>query len=93
MGYALADEFAKYMDHMLANCTTQAQLVSEVFVPSVNAMTIFMEKVFEDSISEYLAALVTSAKAREGLVIYVCCFLFFGNPFNCLCFFCTPVPS
>lgn len=71
MGYALADEFAKYTDHMLTNCLIQAELVSRVFVPDVHAMTLFMDKVFEDSISEYLSALVAAAKAREGLSIYL----------------------
>ena len=71
MGYALADEFAKYMDHMLSNCSKQAELVSKVFVPDVHAMTMFLEKVFEDCISEYLNAVITAAKAREGLIIYL----------------------
>lgn len=71
MGYALADEFAKFMDHMLQNCLHQAELVSQVFVPGIGAMTHFMDKVFEDSITEYLTAVVTAAKSREGLVIYL----------------------
>ncbi|KAJ3328729.1 F-box protein: endocytic membrane traffic, recycling ReCYcling 1, partial [Kappamyces sp. JEL0680] len=71
MGYALADEFAKYMDHMLTNCIQQAKLVSQIFVPDISAMTLFMDKVFEDSISEYLTAVISSAKAKEGQMIYL----------------------
>ncbi len=71
MGYALADEFAKYTDYMLTNCLEEAGLVSQVFVPDVSAMTLFMDKVFEDSISEYLTAVISSAKAKEELSIYL----------------------
>ena len=71
MGYALADEFAKYMDHILTNCMTQAALISQVFVPTLQAMTVFLEKVFEDCIQEYLTALITSSKSREDLVVYL----------------------
>lgn len=71
VGYALADEFAAYMDHMLTNCKRQAELVSQVFVPQVDALTLFVNKVFEDSISEYLSAVLLAAKGREGLCIYL----------------------
>jgi recyclin-1 len=71
MGYALADEFANYMEHTLQNCKVQIEVVSKVFVPDVNAMTLFMDKVIEDSISEYLSAVVGTAKAKEGLLIYL----------------------
>ncbi|KAJ2993525.1 F-box protein: endocytic membrane traffic, recycling ReCYcling 1 [Globomyces sp. JEL0801] len=71
LGYVLADEFAKFMDHTLSNCKNQAELVSKVFVPDVDAMTIFINKVLEDSISEYLSALLQAAKTREGLGVYL----------------------
>ena len=71
VGYALADEFAKYMDHMLNNCKKQAELVAQVFVPEVDALTLFVNKVFEDSIAEYLSAVLKASKAREGLGIYL----------------------
>lgn len=71
LGYALADEFAKFMDHLLTNCKIQTELISKVFVPDVNAMTLLISRVFEDSIAEYLNAVITAAKAREGLAIYL----------------------
>lgn len=71
VGYALADEFASFMDHMLSNCKIQAELVSKVFVPKMDALTLFVNRVFEDSISEYLSAVLLAAKDREGLGIYL----------------------
>ncbi|KAJ3270288.1 F-box protein: endocytic membrane traffic, recycling ReCYcling 1 [Terramyces sp. JEL0728] len=71
VGYLFADEFAKFMDHTLANCKIQADLISQVFDPSINALTLFINKVFEDSISEYLTSLLVAAKSREGLGIYL----------------------
>ncbi|KAJ3039975.1 F-box protein: endocytic membrane traffic, recycling ReCYcling 1 [Rhizophlyctis rosea] len=71
VGYALADDFAKYSDHMLNNCRKQARIVAQVFVPELDAMTLFVNKVFEDSISEYLSAVLAAARGKEGLGIYV----------------------
>ena len=71
VGYALADEFAAFMDYMLNNCKKQAELVSQVFIPEVDALTLFVNKIFEDSISEYLSAVLSTSKAREGLGIYL----------------------
>jgi recyclin-1 len=94
MGYLLSDQFAKYMDHLLTNCQHQVELVSKIFVPQVEAMTLFVNKVFEDSISEYLSSILGSAKAREDLIVFLqtlatsayCCSQFVQfivkNPFN-----------
>ncbi|KAL5033372.1 F-box protein: endocytic membrane traffic, recycling ReCYcling 1, variant 2 [Batrachochytrium dendrobatidis] len=71
VGYALADDFAKFMDYMLNNCKAQAQLISCIFVPQLNTMTLFVNKVFEDSISEYMTAILVAAKSRENLAIYL----------------------
>ncbi|KAI8924449.1 exocyst complex component Sec10-domain-containing protein [Entophlyctis helioformis] len=71
VGYALADDFAKFMDYTLGNCQKQAELISKIFVPEVNAMTLFVNKVFEDSISEYMSAILSAAKTREHLGIYL----------------------
>ena len=71
VGYALADDFAKYSDHMLNNCRKQAHIISQVFVPELDAMTLFVNKVFEDSIAEYLSAVLAAARGKEGLGIYV----------------------
>ena len=71
MGYALSDEFAKYMDHMLNNCKKQLEIVSHVFIPEMQAMTLFVNKVFEDSISEYLSSIIAAAKKREDLIVYL----------------------
>lgn len=80
MGFIFSDEFAKYMDRkhfctyfldMLKNCQRQVEIVSKVFVPDVNAMTLFINKVFEDSISEYLSAILAAAKNREDLYVYL----------------------
>ncbi|KAJ3384804.1 F-box protein: endocytic membrane traffic, recycling ReCYcling 1 [Entophlyctis sp. JEL0112] len=70
-GYALADDFARFMDHTLTSCTTQAILVSQVFPPSMDAMTTFVSKVFDDSISEYLVAVLRAARDGEGVAIYL----------------------
>ncbi|KAI8923964.1 exocyst complex component Sec10-domain-containing protein, partial [Entophlyctis helioformis] len=58
VGYALADDFAKFMDYTLGNCQKQAELISKIFV-------------FEDSISEYMSAILSAAKTREHLGIYL----------------------
>ncbi|KAI9358642.1 exocyst complex component Sec10-domain-containing protein [Zopfochytrium polystomum] len=70
-GYALADEFAKFMDHMLTNCRKQAAVIAKVFNPEMDAMTSFVTKVFEDSITEYLSAVLKTAKERESSAIYL----------------------
>ncbi|KAJ3328435.1 F-box protein: endocytic membrane traffic, recycling ReCYcling 1 [Blyttiomyces sp. JEL0837] len=70
-GYALADEFAKFMDHMLVSCRTQAAMVAKVFNPEMDAMTSFVSKVFEDSITEYLTAVLKTAREGEGVGIYL----------------------
>ncbi|KAJ3108484.1 F-box protein: endocytic membrane traffic, recycling ReCYcling 1 [Phlyctochytrium planicorne] len=70
-GYALADEFAKFMDHLLTRCKEQASVVGKVFEPEMDAMTSFINKVFEDSITEYLSAVLVAAKERETNGIYL----------------------
>ncbi|KAJ3190861.1 F-box protein: endocytic membrane traffic, recycling ReCYcling 1, partial [Dinochytrium kinnereticum] len=65
VGYDLADEFAKFMDHLLTSCKEQAGVVAKVFEPEMDAMTAFVNKVFEDSIAEYLTAVLATAKERE----------------------------
>ncbi|KAJ3121727.1 F-box protein: endocytic membrane traffic, recycling ReCYcling 1 [Physocladia obscura] len=85
-GYALADDFAQFMEHTLDSCTIQAKIVAQVFVPEMDAMTWFVSKVFEDSISEYLTAVLTAARDGEGVAIYLhtlatsvhCCDQFLG---------------
>ncbi|KAI8851827.1 exocyst complex component Sec10-domain-containing protein [Chytridium lagenaria] len=64
-GYGLADAFAKFMDHLLTSCKDQASIVGRVFEPEMDAMTSFVNKVFEDSIAEYLSAMLVTAKERE----------------------------
>ena len=70
-GYALADDFASFMDHMLNNCKKQAHIVSQVFPPDINAMTLFVNRVFEDSIAEYLGAVLETARNGEDMTIYL----------------------
>ncbi|KAJ3026183.1 UNVERIFIED_CONTAM: F-box protein: endocytic membrane traffic, recycling ReCYcling 1 [Siphonaria sp. JEL0065] len=70
-GYALADDFAQFIDHTLVSCTTQATIVGQVFNSNMDAMTTFVSKVFEDSIAEYLIAVLTAARDGEGVAIYL----------------------
>ncbi|KAI9337924.1 exocyst complex component Sec10-domain-containing protein [Obelidium mucronatum] len=70
-GYALADDFAQFIDHTLASCTTQATVVGQVFSPAMDAMTTFVARVFEDSIAEYLISVLTVARDGEGVAIYL----------------------
>ncbi|KAI8622733.1 exocyst complex component Sec10-domain-containing protein [Chytriomyces sp. MP71] len=71
-GYALADDFASFIDHTLASCTTQSSTIAQVFtVPEMDAMTTFVSRVFEESISEYLVAVLTAAREGEGVAIYL----------------------
>ncbi|KAJ3086496.1 F-box protein: endocytic membrane traffic, recycling ReCYcling 1 [Quaeritorhiza haematococci] len=70
-GYMLADDFAKFMDHMLNMSKKQAVLIGQVFVPDMDAMTLFVTKVLEDPIAEYLSATLSAAKQREGAGIYL----------------------
>ncbi|TPX31646.1 hypothetical protein SmJEL517_g05071 [Synchytrium microbalum] len=70
-GYALADDFAKFMDHMLTNCRKQATIVFQVFLPDMHAMTLFVNKVFEDSIAEYLSAVLEAARTGGDMTVYL----------------------
>ncbi|KNC99171.1 uncharacterized protein SPPG_05425 [Spizellomyces punctatus DAOM BR117] len=70
-GYTLADEFAKFSDYTLNNCREQARIISQVFLPETDALTLFVNKVFEDSVAEYLSAVLAAANEREGLGIYL----------------------
>ncbi|KAI8822354.1 exocyst complex component Sec10-domain-containing protein [Chytriomyces cf. hyalinus JEL632] len=70
-GYALADDFAHFIDHTLSSCTTQATIVGQVFIPEMDAMTTFVSRVFEDSIAEYLVAVLAAARDGEGVAIYL----------------------
>ncbi|KAI8917495.1 exocyst complex component Sec10-domain-containing protein [Powellomyces hirtus] len=71
VGYTLADDFAKFSDHTLNNCRAQARVIANVFPPESDALTAFVNKVFEDSVAEYLGAVLAAAKEREGTGIYL----------------------
>ncbi|KAJ3287455.1 F-box protein: endocytic membrane traffic, recycling ReCYcling 1 [Borealophlyctis nickersoniae] len=71
VGYSLADDFAKFSDYMLNNCRKQAEIIAQVFPPEMDVMTLFVNKVFEDSVAEYLTAVLVAAKSRENLGIYL----------------------
>ncbi|KAJ3191425.1 F-box protein: endocytic membrane traffic, recycling ReCYcling 1 [Irineochytrium annulatum] len=70
-GYALAEEYAKFMDYMLSNCREQASIVGNVFEPEMDAMTQFVHKIVDDSIAQYLTAVLTTARDREEPEIYL----------------------
>jgi hypothetical protein len=70
-GYTLADDFAKFTDTILNSCKEQAHLVSRVFPPEMNAMTLFVSKVFEESVTEYLSAILKAAKEFETVEVYL----------------------
>ncbi|KAJ1568529.1 F-box protein: endocytic membrane traffic, recycling ReCYcling 1, partial [Nowakowskiella sp. JEL0078] len=71
VGYDLGDDFAKFMDHTLVNLNKQAEIIVLVFPPETDAMTVLISKVFEDSITEYVQAVILASKEREGLTIYL----------------------
>ncbi|KAJ3163213.1 F-box protein: endocytic membrane traffic, recycling ReCYcling 1 [Geranomyces michiganensis] len=71
VGYTLADDFAKFSDYTLNNCRAQARIIARVFPPEADALTSFVNKVFEDSVAEYLSAVLAAAKEREGVGIYL----------------------
>ncbi|KAI9088185.1 exocyst complex component Sec10-domain-containing protein [Phlyctochytrium arcticum] len=71
VGYNLADDFAKFSDYTLNNCREQARLIGQVFPTECDALTIFVNKVFEDSVAEYLAAVLAAAQDHAGLGIYL----------------------
>ncbi|KAJ3168848.1 F-box protein: endocytic membrane traffic, recycling ReCYcling 1 [Geranomyces variabilis] len=71
VGYTLADDFAKFSDYTLNNCRAQARIIAHVFPPEADALTSFVNKVFEDSVAEYLSAVLAAAKEREGVGIYL----------------------
>ncbi|KAI9208175.1 exocyst complex component Sec10-domain-containing protein [Polychytrium aggregatum] len=70
-GYALADNFASFMDHLLSNSHEQILVISKVFLPQMDAGTIFITKVFEDSVSEYLNSTLVAARDGESTGIYL----------------------
>jgi recyclin-1 len=43
------------MDHIINQCREQIEIIAHVFVPELDAMTVFVNKVFEESISDYLS--------------------------------------
>ncbi|KAJ3128277.1 F-box protein: endocytic membrane traffic, recycling ReCYcling 1 [Nowakowskiella sp. JEL0407] len=71
VGYALGDDFAKFMDYTLANLNKQAEIISQVFPPETDALTVFVNKVFEDSIAEYVNAIIVCSRDREGQAIFL----------------------
>ncbi|KAJ1566990.1 F-box protein: endocytic membrane traffic, recycling ReCYcling 1, partial [Cladochytrium tenue] len=70
-GYDLADEFAAFMDRVLGDCRKQAAVVGRVFPPEADAMTAFVTRVFEDSIAEYLTAVLRAARDGEPPAVYL----------------------
>lgn len=70
-GYGLAIEFAEFMDQRLKSCRTQVSIISQVFVPEIEAMTIFANKVFEESIGDYLIFVLKVSKEKETSLIYL----------------------
>ncbi|KAJ3220816.1 F-box protein: endocytic membrane traffic, recycling ReCYcling 1 [Clydaea vesicula] len=70
-GYALADDFAKFIEHLLSNCRKQISIISQVFPAEMDALTLFVNKVFDDSIAEYLNAVLITAREREGVNMYL----------------------
>ncbi|KAI8822966.1 exocyst complex component Sec10-domain-containing protein [Fimicolochytrium jonesii] len=70
-GYTLADDFAKFSDYTLNNCREQARVIAQVFPAQADALTLFVNKVFEDSVAEYLSGVLAASKEREGLGVYL----------------------
>ncbi|KAJ3320091.1 F-box protein: endocytic membrane traffic, recycling ReCYcling 1, partial [Gonapodya sp. JEL0774] len=63
---ALADQFGTFMQRTLENVKTQASVIRIVFPREMEAMTTFISSVFEQSIAEYLAAVLIEARAVSG---------------------------
>ena len=69
--YTLANDFASFMDYTLTQCKTQIDLVAQIFPPEMDAMTSFVNRVFEECLSDYLNAVLRAAKERESVKYYL----------------------
>lgn len=71
IGYSLANEFAEYMDLIISSSKDQINIISKVFVPELGSMTTFVNKVFDESIGDYLECVLRVAKERETSIVYL----------------------
>ena len=56
-GYFYADEYAKFMDRLLLDCKLQVNIIAQVFPVETDTLTKFVNKVFSDSIADYLGGI------------------------------------
>jgi recyclin-1 len=71
LGYSLANEFAEFMEFTISSCQRQIEIIAQVFVPELDAMTTFVNKVFEESIGEYLEFVLKFAKESGSEKVYL----------------------
>lgn len=62
--FVLAENFANFMERLLANVKSQTDIITRVFPPETHALTVFIQAIFQASISDYLSAVLQ--KARTG---------------------------
>ena len=67
----MATHFAEFMDFVMDECKRQILLISQVFQPDLDALTKFINKVFEESIADYLSFILKSAKELGTTKIYL----------------------
>ncbi|KAI9020464.1 exocyst complex component Sec10-domain-containing protein [Hyaloraphidium curvatum] len=65
--FVLADSFATFMEQLLANVKSQIDIIADVFPPETRAITIYIQAVFQASVSDYLAAVLQQAKATDTI--------------------------
>jgi recyclin-1 len=71
VGGLLAEEFVIYMDKLLKNCREQRECVFLIFDPKVDVMTVFVKKIINEFISEYLDAVLNATKSRESIPMHL----------------------
>lgn len=70
--FLLVDEFSKYSEHILSTCNSQANIISKVFlVPSMNALTLFAVRLFDESIFEYLSTILTLSRENSETIVFL----------------------
>ena len=65
VGKALSEDFATFMKHMLGSCKTQSEIIYKVFPPQMNVAYHFIHRLFEESIADYLSAVLEQAKKQD----------------------------
>jgi recyclin-1 len=63
--FALSETFQKFMQQWLENIKEQASIIAEVFPPETNALSHFVEAIFQASVQDYISSVLAEANKRD----------------------------